>query len=313
MQLGMIGLGRMGAAMAERLRAAGHEVTGFDADQQLSQAPSLEVLVAALSPPRIVWSMVPAGAATEATLDALRPLLSAGDTVIDGGNSRYTDSRRHAAEFGRSGLRFLDVGTSGGVWGLDNGYCLMVGGERGAFEAVEPLLAALATPDGYAHVGPAGAGHFLKMVHNGIEYGLMQAYAEGFELLHAADAAEGWGLDLPSVAKLWNHGSVVRSWLLELTAEALATDPELADVRPYVEDSGEGRWVVAEAIERGVPASAAGGALFARFASRAMSGAADNTAGGGAGGAAEGGSDAFGLRLLAALRGSFGGHEVRTP
>ena len=287
MRIGLAGLGRMGGGIRERLRRAGHEVVGYDLDAELRDADSLEAMVEALDPPRVVWLMLPSGEATEGAFADLLGLLSAGDLVIEGGNSRYTDSIRRAGQAGERGLRFLDCGVSGGVWGLEAGYCLMVGGAADAFADAEPLFAALAPEGGYAHLGPSGAGHYVKMVHNGIEYGLMQAYAEGFELLDAYDDE----LDLAEIAGLWQQGSVVRSWLLELTERALERDPALSRIQPYVEDSGEGRWTVIEGVERGVPVDVISGALWARFASR--------------------GERAFGLRLLAALRNEFGGHAVR--
>ena len=287
MKVGVIGLGRMGAGIRERLRRSGHEVVGYDRNEAVSDVASLPALVAALTPPRVLWAMVPAGAATEATLDELARLLSKGDIVIDGGNSHYKDSLRRAARLQERGIDFLDIGTSGGVWGLAEGFCLMAGGPQEAFLAVEPVLAALAPAGGYARVGPSGAGHFTKMVHNGIEYGLMQAYAEGFDLLQASD----FDIDLEQVASLWRHGSVVRSWLLELAANAFARDPRLEALRGYAEDSGEGRWTVIEAVERGVAAPSIAQALFARFTSRE--------------------EDSFAMRVIAALRNEFGGHAVK--
>ena len=287
MRIGLAGLGRMGGGIRERLRRAGHEVVGYDLDADLRDADSLEAMVEALDPPRVVWLMLPSGEATEGAFADLLALLSAGDLVIEGGNSRYTDSIRRAGQAEERGLRFLDCGVSGGVWGLEEGYCLMVGGPAEAFADAEPLFAALAPEGGYAHLGPSGAGHYVKMVHNGIEYGLMQAYAEGFELLDAYDEE----LDLAEIAGLWQQGSVVRSWLLELAERALEGDPALSSIQPYVEDSGEGRWTVIEGVERGVPVDVISGALWARFASR--------------------GERTFALRLLAALRNEFGGHAVR--
>jgi len=277
----------MGAGMAERLRGKGHEVLGYDRSPEVSEARSLEELVGALSPPRVVWVMVPAGEPTESTLKQLAELVSSGDILIDGGNSYYKDSVRRAKDLGAHGIRFLDIGTSGGIWGLEVGFCLMVGGPRDAFEAVEPILRALAPEKGYAHVGPSGAGHFTKMVHNGIEYGMLQAYAEGFDLLHASE----FDLDLRQIAVLWNQGSVVRSWLLELAERAFARSPELESLRGYVDDSGEGRWTVLEAVERGVPAGVIAQSLFSRFASRE--------------------EDSFAMRVIAALRNEFGGHPVK--
>ena len=287
MKIGLVGLGRMGAGMAERLRRTGHEVVGYDRNPEVSEVRSLEELAGALSPPRVVWVMVPAGEPTEWTLKQLADLVSSGDILIDGGNSYYKDSMRRAKELGARGVRFLDMGTSGGIWGLEVGFCLMAGGPRDAFEAVEPILRALAPENGYAHVGPSGAGHFTKMVHNGIEYGLLQAYAEGFDLLHASE----FDLDLRQIAALWNQGSVVRSWLLELAERAFARSPKLESLRGYVDDSGEGRWTVLEAVERGIPAGVIAQSLFRRFASRE--------------------ENSFAMRVIAALRNEFGGHPVK--
>ena len=287
MKIGLVGLGRMGAGMAERLRRKGHEVVGYDRSPDLSEVRSLEELVGALPLPHVIWVMVPAGDPTESTLKQLVELASPGDILIDGGNSHYKDSMRRAKELDARGVRFLDIGTSGGIWGLEVGFCLMVGGPRDAFEAVEPILGALAPENGYAHVGPSGAGHFAKMVHNGIEYGMLQAYAEGFALLHASE----FELDLRQMAVLWNRGSVVRSWLLELAERAFAKSPKLDDLRAYVDDSGEGRWTVLEAVERGVPAGVIAQSLFSRFASRD--------------------EDSFAMRVIAALRNEFGGHPVK--
>lgn len=296
MQAGFVGLGRMGAAMVARLRRRGHAVVAYDRNPQAvaaaartgaRPADSLGALMSRLRPPRIVWLMVPAGAPVAAVLRGLGPHLQPGDIVIDGGNSRYTDSRERARALAHDGVFFLDAGTSGGVWGLEKGYCLMVGGDAKAFRRAEPLFRALAPKDGYAHVGPSGAGHFVKMIHNGIEYGLLEAYGEGFELLAGAD----FKLDLHQVARLWNRGSVVRSWLLELAEAALAKDRRLGRVRGYVEDTGEGRWTIEDAVARGVPASALAHALFARFRSRQK--------------------DSFSAKLIAALRQEFGGHPVK--
>jgi len=287
MKIGLVGLGRMGAGMAERLRRNGHEVVGYDRNPEVSEVRSLEELVGALSPPRVVWVMVPAGEPTESTLKEFAGLVSPGDILIDGGNSYYKDSMRRAKELGARGIRFLDIGTSGGIWGLEVGFCLMAGGPRDAFETVEPVLRTLAPDNGYAHVGPSGAGHFTKMVHNGIEYGMLQAYAEGFTLLHASE----FGLDLRQIAALWNQGSVVRSWLLELAERAFAKSPKLDSLRGYVDDSGEGRWTVLDAVERGVPAGVIAQSLFNRFASRE--------------------EDSFAMRVIAALRNEFGGHPVK--
>ncbi|MCH8007320.1 MAG: decarboxylating 6-phosphogluconate dehydrogenase [Chloroflexi bacterium] len=287
MKLGMVGLGKMGAGMAERLRRGSHEVIGYDRNPDVTEVGSLKELLESLEPPRAVWVMVPSGDPTEATLKELAGLASPGDILIDGGNSMYKDSIRRAEELANQGIKFLDVGTSGGVWGLEIGFCLMIGGPRDAFEAVEPALATLAPPEGYALVGPAGAGHYAKMVHNGIEYGMLQAYAEGFDLLQASD----FDLDLGQLAALWNHGSVVRSWLLELAERALDKDPKLESLAGYVDDSGEGRWTVLEAVERGVAADTLAHALFRRFTSRE--------------------EDSFSMRMIAALRNEFGGHAVK--
>jgi 6-phosphogluconate dehydrogenase len=291
MKIGIIGLGRMGAGIAERLRRGGHEVVGYDQNPAISQAKSIQELVRMLPQPHVVWVMVPAGGATQAVVDELGELMTVGDIIIDGGNSYYKDSMRRAAALKQKGVNFLDVGTSGGVWGLSEGFSLMAGGDRSAYNHVEPLLKALApTPEsGYGYMGPSGAGHFVKMVHNGIEYGLMQAYAEGFELM---EAKKDFDLDLRRVAETWRAGSVVRSWLLDLTANALGEDPRLENLQAYVEDSGEGRWTVQESIDLAVPAPVISSALQARFRSRQP--------------------QPFGARLLAALRNQFGGHAVRT-
>jgi 6-phosphogluconate dehydrogenase len=298
MQLGMVGLGRMGANMTERLLRGGHQVVAFDVDEDAVRkaastgaqpASSIEELVSALDAPRVVWTMVPAGDITESTIARAGELLSEGDIVIDGGNSRHTDSIARAERLNGSGIAFLDAGTSGGIWGLEGGYCLMVGGDAEAFARAEPIFETLAPENGYAHVGASGAGHFTKMVHNGIEYALMQAYGEGFELLHSSE----YELDVGQVAELWKHGSVVRSWLLDLAASALDADPDLASVEPYIEDSGEGRWTITHAIDNAVPVPTIATALFARFASR---------------------QDAsFAGKVIAALRKEFGGHPVKAP
>jgi 6-phosphogluconate dehydrogenase len=290
MKIGLIGLGRMGAGIAERLRRGGHEVIGYDQNPAISQVGSIEELVRGLPSPHVVWVMVPAGGATLATVEELASMMSVGDIIIDGGNSYYKDSMRLAAQLKQKGINFVDVGTSGGVWGLAEGFSLMAGGERAAYNQIEPLLQALApTADsGYGYMGPSGAGHFVKMVHNGIEYGLMQAYAEGFELL---SAKPGFELDLHQVAETWRSGSVVRSWLLDLAARALEEDPGLEKLQAYVDDSGEGRWTVQESIELAVPAPVITSALQARFRSRQ--------------------DQPYGARLLAALRNQFGGHAVR--
>jgi 6-phosphogluconate dehydrogenase len=286
----------MGAGMVERLLAGGHSVAVYDlsrdarraaAAKGASDAASLDDLARALAPPRTVWVMVPAGNPTEETIRALASLLAGKDVIIDGGNSHYKDDLRRAGELKPRGIHYLDVGTSGGVWGLKHGYCLMIGGERPIFERLAPALKTLAPPDGYAYVGGHGAGHYVKMIHNGIEYGLMQAYAEGFELLHASE----FQLDLAAIAHLWNQGSVVRSWLLELAELALRADPRLEGIKGYVEDSGEGRWTVEDALEKNVPAPTIALSLFRRFRSRQ--------------------GDPFADRMLAALRNAFGGHPVR--
>jgi 6-phosphogluconate dehydrogenase len=296
MELGFVGLGRMGGNMVTRLARDGHRVVAYDrapdavaaAERQGARGvTSLADLVHALPAPRAVWVMVPAGPPTESTVQALGDLLEPGDVIADGGNTRWTDDLRRAAALGARGVRFVDVGTSGGIWGLTEGYCLMIGGDRDAVTVLAPAFTTLAPADGWAHVGPTGAGHYVKMVHNGIEYALMQAYAEGFELMSASDHE----LDLAQVARLWTRGSVVRSWLLELAAETLEADPKLAGLRAWVGDSGEGRWTVEDAVARGVPLPAITAALYARFRSRR-----DNS---------------FADRLLAALRNAFGGHDVR--
>ncbi len=299
MELGMVGLGRMGSNMAQRLVKGGHRVVAYDRDLDTVRACiaygaegafSLDQMARMVASPRVVWVMVPADAPTEETITALVPLLSRGDTIVDGGNSYYKDSIHRSEMLSKHGLHFLDVGTSGGIWGLQEGYSLMIGGQREVFLRLEPLFQTLApSPNrGYGYVGPSGAGHFAKMVHNGIEYGLMEAYAEGFEILAAK---REFGLDLRQVAGIWRHGSVIRSWLLDLTEAALAQDPGLEGLQAYVEDSGEGRWTVNEAVELGIPAPAITAALQQRFRSRQK--------------------EPFGARLLAALRNQFGGHQVR--
>jgi 6-phosphogluconate dehydrogenase len=294
MQLGMVGLGRMGANMTKRLIEHGHDVVAYDrdgevlariADDGARPCQSLEELVQALDPPRAVWVMVPAGAPTASTIDALADLLQAEDVIVDGGNSNYHHAQQVSQRLEEQGIGFVDAGVSGGVWGLKNGYCLMVGGEDEAVGRLAPIFTDLAPPDGYAHVGPSGAGHYTKMIHNGIEYGMLQAYAEGFALL---DAAKEFDLDLHQIAGLWNHGSVVRSWLLELTELALKVPADFEKIRGYVADSGEGRWTVQEAIERAISAPVITASLFARFASRD--------------------DDRFSARIVAALRNQFGGH-----
>jgi 6-phosphogluconate dehydrogenase len=320
MQIGMVGLGRMGAGMVRRLMRGGHQCVAYDRDPENVKALALEGavgastlpdLVSKLSAPRAVWLMVPAGAPTETTVSALGGLLSSGDAIVDGGNSYFKDDVRRAAALRGKGVSYVDAGTSGGVWGLDRGYCLMVGGERAAVARLEPIFKTLApgrgdTPpsagrpktgdtaaEGYLHCGPSGAGHFVKMVHNGIEYGLMQAYAEGFDILKGAASAEvpepiRYDIPLGDVAELWRRGSVVGSWLLDLTASALAEDPALARYTGFVQDSGEGRWTVQAALEEAVPADVLTAALYARFRSRR-----DHT---------------FAEKLLSAMRQKFGGH-----
>ena len=299
MKLGMIGLGRMGANMAQRLMKDGHQVVGFDPqaaarndlqNKGAQSADSLTALVAALPSPRTLWLMVPAGAATDASLDALLPLLQAGDTIIDGGNSFYKDSMRRAARFAERGIAYIDSGTSGGIWGLEEGYSLMIGGDEAAVERMRPIFESLAPAKdrGWARVGPAGAGHFAKMVHNGIEYGMMQAYAEGFSILrHKTEFA----IDLQQVAEIWRYGSVVRSWLLDLTADALKKNADMSGIAPYVADSGEGRWTVDEAIELNVPAPVITQSLIERLRSRDK--------------------DSFSDKLLSAMRNEFGGHPIK--
>ena len=291
MQLGLVGLGRMGANMRDRLRAAGIEVLGFNRSPGARDVDSLVELVERLSTPRAVWIMVPAGDPTRDIVSQLATLLAAGDLVIDGGNSRYTDDRMHAELLAPSGIGYLDCGVSGGVWGRHNGYGLMVGGDAAHVERLLPVFDALrpegARDEGFVHAGGVGAGHFAKMVHNGVEYGLMQAYAEGFELLEAAEMIT----DVPAVLKAWQRGTVVRSWLLELLVAAVDNDPKLAHLRGWVQDSGEGRWTVEEAINHAVPAPVISAALFARFASRQ--------------------ADSPAMRAVAALRQQFGGHAVQ--
>jgi 6-phosphogluconate dehydrogenase len=297
MQVGLIGLGKMGGFMVQRLLGGGHEVVTYARTAETVKktealgargAYSLAELVRVLAPPRAVWVMVPAGDAVTQVIEDLLPLLSKGDVIIDGGNSYYKDSVRRCASLRGKGIGFMDCGTSGGVWGLKVGYCLMIGGDREIFERLEPIFRTLAPPDGYGLMGAAGAGHLVKMIHNGVEYGMMQAYAEGFDILKASP----YGLDLHRIAHLWNRGSVVRSWLLELAEDALREDPDLAKLQGYVQDSGEGRWTIFEAIERDVPAPVITLSLFERFHSRRP--------------------DSFAAKLLAALRNQFGGHAVKT-
>jgi 6-phosphogluconate dehydrogenase len=286
-KLGMVGLGRMGGNMAERLRDHDHEVMGW-APSGGGTADSLEELVGQLDPPRALWLMVPSGEPTEQNFQQLLGMLERGDVVVDGGNSYFRDSIRRHGEAKELGIHFVDAGVSGGIWGLEVGYCIMAGGDEEAIEIIAPAFEALAPEAGYAHVGPAGAGHFVKMVHNGIEYGLMQAYAEGFELMHHSD----FDLDLTEIAGIWRYGSVVRSWLLELLHAAFeANGSELEQIAPYVEDSGEGRWTINEAISAAVPVPVIASSLFARFASRR--------------------EIDFSAKVAAALRNQFGGHAVR--
>jgi 6-phosphogluconate dehydrogenase len=287
MKLGMVGLGRMGSGMTERLRLGGHEVQTYD-PQKESTASSLEELGSQLEPPRVVWMMIPAGEITENAFQELLGILGQGDVIVDGGNSNFHDSQRRNAEAAEKGIDFLDVGVSGGIWGLKEGFCLMAGGPDKAVGVLQPALETLAPDDGWAHVGSSGSGHFVKMVHNGIEYGLMQAYAEGFEVMHASE----FDLDLDQISGIWRYGSVVRSWLLELLHDAIDEHGnDLADIADYVEDSGEGRWTVFEAINESVPAPVITLALFARFASRQ--------------------DESFAAKVNAALRAEFGGHPVR--
>ncbi|MHB8736157.1 MAG: phosphogluconate dehydrogenase (NAD(+)-dependent, decarboxylating) [Terriglobales bacterium] len=295
MQLGMVGLGKMGGNMTERLLRGSHQVVTFDrapaavADsvaKGAAGAASLADLVAKLRTPRAVWIMVPSGAPTDATVQELLGLLAPDDVLLDGGNSRYTDSIRHAAEAQAKGVHFLDVGTSGGVWGLEKGYCQMIGGEQAAYDRLSPIFATLAPPEGYLRVGGPGAGHFVKMIHNGIEYGMLQAYAEGFAILEKAP----YPLDLRAISHLWNQGGVVRSWLLELAELAFARDPQLSALSGYVDDSGEGRWTVQQAIDSNVPAPVLTLSLLARLESRL--------------------DESFADKVIAALRNDFGGHAV---
>jgi len=296
MDIGFVGLGKMGLNMVTRLQRAGHQVTAYDrsADALANAtaagcigAASLADLVQRLKAPRAVWIMVPSGPPTEETVQAVAALLVSGDVIIDGGNTRFHDDVRRSKELAAKKLQYIDAGTSGGIWGLKNGYCLMVGGNKEAVDRLAPIFEALAPPNGWAHVGAAGAGHYVKMVHNGIEYSLMQGYAEGFELMSKSE----YRLDLSRIADLWLQGSVVRSWLLELAAIALKEDPRLDQLKGYVQDSGEGRWMVADAIDKDVPVPTLTAALFTRFRSRQ--------------------TESFAEKMLAALRNAFGGHAVK--
>lgn len=297
MKIGFVGLGKMGGRMVERLMKGGHAIVAYDPiEAALKEAEmkgaipvcSFEELVERLETPRAVWIMVPSGGPTEETIASLSSLMEAGDLIIDGGNSFYKDSMKRAQELGNRGIAFLDAGTSGGVWGLEIGYCLMVGGEKEAFKQVEPVFKTLAPEEGYARVGPSGAGHFVKMIHNGIEYALLQGYAEGFEIMNAKEELK---LDLAKISHLWNQGSVVRSWLLELAENAFKKNPRLESIKGHVQDSGEGRWAVAEAIEKDVPAPVITLSLLERFRSRQ--------------------EESFSAKVIAALRDEFGGHGVK--
>ena len=296
MELGMIGLGRMGANMTERLLRGGHKLIIYDRSPEAIQrcvdkgafgAHSLADFVKQVSLPRVIWLMVPSGEPVDLTIEQLLPSLLENDIIIDGGNSHYKDSTRRAEKLKQLGIHFVDAGTSGGIWGLQEGYCLMIGGEKAIVDQLEPIFKTLAPENGFAHVGASGAGHFAKMVHNGIEYGMLQAYGEGFEMLKASQ----FEFDLGKISHLWNQGSVVRSWLLELAKNAFQKDPQLSSIRGYVEDSGEGRWAVLEAVEREIPASILTLSLFARYASRQ--------------------EDSFSAKVIAALRNEFGGHAVK--
>ena len=288
MNLGMVGLGRMGANMTERLREHGHTVETYARTNPERTANSLVELASNLPQPRVVWLMIPAGDPTEHAFQTLLGLLEEGDVIVDGGNSNFRDSQRRAEEAEKKSVAFLDAGVSGGIWGLKEGYCVMVGGDAAAYKQITPFLEDLTEPGGHAHVGPSGAGHFVKMVHNGIEYGMMQSLAEGFEIMQASE----FPVNLHKTAALWQHGSVVRSWLLDLLVLALEEDPNLEQIRGYVEDSGEGRWTVMNAIDESVPAPAITLSLFARFASRQ--------------------DESFAAKVNAALRNQFGGHAVKT-
>ena len=297
MRLAMIGLGKMGGNMSERLMKGGHEVVVFDrsaesiakyVSQGATSASSAREVTTKLKSPRVVWIMVPAGKPVDETISTLMPGLESGDVIIDGGNSNYKETLRRAKMLEHEGIELIDSGTSGGIWGLANGYCLMIGATERAFRICKPIFKTLAPKDGYAHVGPPGAGHYVKMIHNGIEYGMLQAYAEGYEILHAS---KNFKLDLHQIAAVWNRGSVVRSWLNELAEQALSKDAELSDLKGYVEDSGEGRWTVQEAIDLDVPAPVITLSLLTRLRSRQP--------------------DSFSAKVIAALRNEFGGHAVK--
>ena len=297
MQLGMIGLGRMGAGMTQRLLQGGHQVVVFDrspdaiqsaAGKGATASSSLEDLGQKLKGPRVFWLMIPSGSPVDDTIQRLQGVVSPGDVIVDGGNSNYKDSMRRAEDLRTKQIEFLDVGVSGGIWGLKVGFCLMIGGNEAVFRQVEPIFKTLAPPDGYAYVGSSGAGHYSKMVHNGIEYSMLQGYAEGFEVLKASP----FDFDLLQLSRLWNHGSVIRSWLLELAEDAFERDPQLAKIRGYVEDEGEGRWTVQESIDHAVPMPALALSLYMRFRSRQ--------------------DDSFSAKVVAALRNEFGGHPVKS-
>ena len=296
MKLGIIGLGKMGAFMAERLLIQGHEVVAYNRSPDKTKAIeqkgatgtySLEELVSRLETPRVIWMMVPSGETVQNTIDSLVKIISKGDIIIDGGNSFYKDSVRRYNQLKELGINYLDAGTSGGIWGLKNGDCVMVGGDDNIFGYCESIFKSLAPENGYKHIGASGSGHYVKMIHNGIEYGMMQAFAEGFELMHASD----YNIDLQGVAALWDKGSVVRSWLLELLNDALKEDRDLKAIKDYVEDSGEGRWTVMDGIEKSIPLPVITESLFARFRSRQ--------------------EESYGAKILAALRNEFGGHSIK--
>ncbi|GAA4747770.1 decarboxylating 6-phosphogluconate dehydrogenase [Amnibacterium soli] len=291
MKIGLVGLGKMGNNMRARLKKGGVDVVGYDTNPDVSDVPDYAALAAALSTPRVVWVMVPAGRITDSVIDQLAEVLEPGDMIVDGGNTKFTDDEVHGKQLDAKGIGFMDVGVSGGVWGLENGYGLMVGGSQEQVEHLMPVFDALRPEgpreEGFVHAGPVGAGHYTKMVHNGIEYAIMQAYAEGYELLAASDR----GIDVPGTFKAWQRGTVVRSWLLELMVKALDADPQFADIDGYVDDSGEGRWTLEEAIDHAVPMPAISASIFARFVSRQEQSPA--------------------MKAVAALRNQFGGHAVK--